>query len=205
MGIDAAIDWARRIAQDDTHGYSQAQRWGKDFDCSSYVISALEAGGFPMRAHGATYTGNMAQALKACGFRRVNENARVNLATGAGLVAGDVLLNPATHTELYIGNGLCAGAHSSETGGKYGAVGDQTGNEISIQPYRNKNYTEVWRYLGAGAPPVAHTSGDQIGSVARAVIRGEYGNGAERVRRLIAAGYDADKVQQRVNQIMRGG
>ena len=205
MGIEAAIEWARRIAQDDTHGYSQAQRWGKDYDCSSYVISALEAGGFPMRAHGATYTGNMSAALRACGFKRLNENARVNLATGAGLVAGDVLLNPATHTELYIGNGLCAGAHSSETGGKYGAVGDQTGNEISIQPYRNKNYTEVWRYMGAGAPPVVHTSNDSIDSVARAVIRGEYGNGAERVRRLIAAGYDADKVQKRVNQIMRGG
>lgn len=202
MGIDAAIAWARRIAQDDTHGYSQAQRWGKDYDCSSYVISALEAGGFPMRAHGATYTGNMAAALRACGFRRVNT---VDLVRGVELVAGDVLLNPATHTELYIGNGMCAGAHSSETGGKYGAVGDQTGNEISIQPYRNKNYTEVWRYLGAGAPPVSHTSGDQIDSVARAVIRGEYGNGAERVRRLIAAGYDADKVQKRVNQIMRGG
>lgn len=200
-GINSAIEWARRIAQDDTHGYSQAQRWGKDYDCSSYVISALEAGGFPMRAHGATYTGNMGAALKACGFRRVS----VNLANGAGLVAGDVLLNPATHTELYIGNGRCAGAHSSETGGKYGAAGDQTGNEISIQPYRNKNYTEVWRYMGAGAPPVAHTSGDNIDSVARAVIRGEFGNGAERVRRLIAAGYDADKVQKRVNQIMRGG
>ena len=200
-GIDAAIAWARRIAQDDTHGYSQAQRWGKDYDCSSYVISALEAGGFPMREHGATYTGNMGAALQACGFRRVI----VNLTSGAGLVAGDVLLNPATHTELYIGNGMCAGAHSSETGGKYGASGDQTGNEISIQPYRNKNYTEVWRYMGAGAPPVAHTSGDTIDRVARAVIRGEYGNGAERVRRLIAAGYDADKVQKRVNQIMRGG
>ena len=45
----------------------------------------------------------------------------------------------------------------------------------------------------------------RIDKVARAVIRGEYGNGAERVRRLIAAGYDADHVQKRVNQIMRGG
>ena len=59
--------------------------------------------------------------------------------------------------------------------------------------------------MGAGAPPVAHTSGDNIDKVARAVIRGEYGNGAERVRRLIAAGYDAEKVQKRVNQIKRGG
>ena len=201
-GIDAAVEWAKRIAQDDTHGYSQAQRWGKDYDCSSFVISALEAGGFPMRAHGATYTGNMGAALKACGFRRVYT---VNLKSGAGLVSCDILLNPATHTEIYIGNGMCVGAHSSETGGKYGAPGDQTGNEISIQPYRNKNYTEVWRYMGAGATTVAHTSGDSIDSVARAVIRGEYGNGAERVRRLIAAGYDADKVQKRVNQIMRGG
>lgn len=200
MGIKAAINWVRQIAADDSHGYSQISRWGRDYDCSSFVISALEAGGFPMKSYGATYTGNMGAALAKCGFKRVSG---VNMATGAGLEAGDILLNPATHTEMYIGNGYAVGAHSSETGGKTGKTGDQTGNEISIQPYRNKNYTEVWRY--AGGMDQGQSANDNLDAIARRVIRGEFGNGAERVARLTAAGYNATKVQERVNRILRGG
>ena len=129
MGIKAAIEWARKIAADDTHGYSQVNRWGRDYDCSSFVISALDAGGFPMKSYGATYTGNMGAALAKCGFKRVSD---VNLSSGAGLQAGDILLNPATHTEMYIGGGYTVGAHSSETGGKTGKTGDQTGNKNTV-------------------------------------------------------------------------
>lgn len=46
---------------------------------------------------------------------------------------------------------------------------------------------------------------ESIDSVARAVIRGEWGNGADRRKRIIAAGYDYSKVQQRVNEILRTG
>lgn len=200
MGIKAAIEWARKIAADDTHGYSQVNRWGRDYDCSSFVISALDAGGFPMKSYGATYTGNMGAALAKCGFKRVSG---VNLASGSGLQAGDILLNPATHTEMYIGGGYTVGAHSSETGGKTGKTGDQTGNEISIQPYRNKNYIEVWRYSGGATQP--QNINDSLDAIARRVIRGEFGNGAERVTRLTAAGYNATRVQERVNRILRGG
>lgn len=200
MGINAAIEWARKIAADNTHGYSQLSRWGRDYDCSSFIISALDAGGFPMKSYGATYTGNMGTALAKCGFKRVSG---VNLASGAGLQAGDILLNPATHTEMYIGGGYTIGAHSSETGGKTGKTGDQTGNEISIQPYRNKNYTEVWRYSGGASQP--QNINDSLDAIARRVIRGDYGNGAERIARLTAAGYNATRVQERVNRILRGG
>lgn len=200
MGINTAIEWARKIAADNTHGYSQASRWGRDYDCSSFIISALDAGGFPMKSYGATYTGNMGAALAKCGFKRVYG---VNLATGAGLEAGDILLNPVTHTEMYIGNGATIGAHSSETGGKTGKTGDQTGNEISIQPYRNKNYTEVWRYSGGASQP--QNINNSLDAIARRVIRGEFGNGAERVARLTAAGYNATRIQERVNRILRGG
>lgn len=200
MGINAAIQWARKIAADDTHGYSQVSRWGRDYDCSSFIISALDAGGFPMKSYGATYTGSMGAALAKCGFKRV---PGVNLRSGAGLQAGDILLNPVTHTEMYIGGGYTVGAHSSETGGKTGKTGDQTGNEISIQPYRNKNYTEVWRYSGGATQP--QNINDSLDAIARRVIRGEFGNGAGRVARLTAAGYNATRVQERVNRILRGG
>lgn len=200
MGIKAAIEWACKIAANDKHGYSQASRWGRDYDCSSFVISALDAGGFPMKSNGATYTGNMGAALAKCGFKRVSG---INLASGAGLQAGDILLNPATHTEMYIGGGYTVGAHSSETGGRTGKTGDQTGNEISVQPYRNKNYKEVWRY--SGGTPQSQNINDNLDAIARRVIRGEFGNGAERVARLTAAGYNAARVQERVNRILRGG
>lgn len=40
--------------------------------------------------------------------------------------------------------------------------------------------------------------------IAKLVIRGDYGNGAERVSRLTSLGYDAKEVQAKVNQILRG-
>ncbi|MCL2605487.1 MAG: metallophosphoesterase [Defluviitaleaceae bacterium] len=42
-----------------------------------------------------------------------------------------------------------------------------------------------------------------LDEIARQVINGFWGNGAERVRRLTDAGYDARAVQNRVNQILR--
>ena len=202
--VENYVSWAVKIANDNSHGYSQAVRWSPDYDCSSLVISALESAGFPMRAYGASYTGNMGQALKACGFVKVKG---VNLGTSAGLIRGDILLNPATHTEIYIGDNKAVGAHCSETGGKYGKTGDQTGNEISIQTYRNKNYTEVWRYGGTGAA-FKPSNGSKWDKVARDVIRGKYGNGAERVAALSAEGYtdaEINEIQQTVNYLIKGG
>lgn len=203
--IEVAIDWALQIARDDTHGYSQAVRWSPDYDCSSFLISALEAAGLPMRAYGASYTGNMGSALKACGFYKVSG---VDFTTGEGLVRGDVLLNPVTHTELYIGDGLTVGAHSSETGGKYGAAGDQTGQEISVQPYRNKNYKECWRYGGNSCSFQPLNNNNEYLTVAKQVIRGAFGNGQHRINALKQMGYtlgEINRIQQTVNALMKGG
>lgn len=41
-----------------------------------------------------------------------------------------------------------------------------------------------------------------INAVAHEVIAGKWGNGQERIDRLKAAGYDPDKIQERVNEIM---
>lgn len=41
-----------------------------------------------------------------------------------------------------------------------------------------------------------------VNAVAHEVIAGRWGNGQERIDRLKAAGYDPDKIQQRVNEIM---
>lgn len=53
---------------------------------------------------------------------------------------------------------------------------------------------------GSHTKPVA--KGPSLDDVARAVIRGDYGNGDERRRRLEAAGFNYNAVQARVNQML---
>lgn len=48
---------------------------------------------------------------------------------------------------------------------------------------------------------VAETSKKSIYTIAREVLRGDWGNGAERKNRLTAAGYDYSAVQKRVNEL----
>lgn len=153
QGADVQVDpkvanyvaQACEIARDDRHGYSQVNRWGNpDFDCSGLVITVVNNSGIPVKQNGAGYTGNMYDAFVKSGFKDVTST--VNLKTGAGLVIGDILLTPCKHTEIYIGHGKRVGAHASETGGKTGKQGDQTGNEISIKQYANLPWKYVLRY-----------------------------------------------------------
>lgn len=49
---------------------------------------------------------------------------------------------------------------------------------------------------------VSQPNGKSIDTLAREVIRGDWGNGQDRVNRLKAAGYDYNAVQKRVNEIL---
>lgn len=143
--INRAVAWATGIAQDSAHGYDQAHRWGPDYDCSSFVIEAWEKAGVFVKTSGASYTGDMYFAFLRCGFEDVT-NA-VNIYTGGGMQKGDVLLNKASHTELYIGDGKCVKASINERGGVTGGQpGDQTGREIYIGRYYNYPWDCVLRY-----------------------------------------------------------
>ena len=145
--VEKAVQWMVSLAGDDSHGYDQKYRWGEkgDYDCSSAVISAWESAGVPVKGMGATYTGDMKYVFTRCGFADVT--ASVNLDTGAGLMRGDVLLNEARHTALYIGEGMEAEASVNENGGVVGGEpGDQTGKEILVRGYRNFPWDCVLRY-----------------------------------------------------------
>ena len=145
--IEKAVRWATNVANDQSHGYSQADRWGPDYDCSSFVISAWEVGaGVPVREAGATYTGNMRSAFLACGF--VDVTYEVGLSTGYGVQAGDVLLNYSAHTCMSVGNGKVANCRTDEG---HPQTGDQSGNEIRIQNYWNFPWNCVLRYKGGGS------------------------------------------------------
>ena len=138
--VESATTWMENLAADNSHGYSQANRWGPDYDCSSAVITAWQQAGVPVKDRGATFTGNMYQVFLACGFYDVS--ADVNMQTGAGMKRGDVLLNDVHHTAMYIGNGRLVAARGSEG---HPEPGDQ-GREICDQAYYNFPWDHCLRF-----------------------------------------------------------
>lgn len=141
--IEKAVAWAIETANDNSHGYSQISRYGPDYDCSSFVISAWEYAGVPVKRAGASYTGNMRGAFIACGF--VDVTYQCGLSSGYGIQAGDVLLNYSAHTCLAVGGGKVANCRTDEG---HPQAGDQSGNEIRIQSYWNFPWNCVLRYKG---------------------------------------------------------
>ncbi len=135
--IEEACNYMIDLATDDTHGYSQYNRWLPDVDCSSSIILAYEQTG--VKKAGATYTGNMRTAFVKCGFEAIPYKK------GMALVRGDVLLNEKHHTCLYLGNKKIVQASCSETGGITGRTGDQTGREVAIGNFYE--FSKGWDYV----------------------------------------------------------
>lgn len=183
--IEKAVNWIIGIANDNTHGYDQGSRWSPDYDCSSLVISAWKQAGVNLTC---TYTGNMYANMVNKGFSDIT--SQVNLASGSGLARGDVLLNVANHTAMYIGNGQICEATGNENGGITGGqTGDQTGREICINSYRNYPWNYVLRYVAEDGGSREAQSGNttstnedtytvQAGDSLWAIAEKVYGSGA---------------------------
>ena len=139
--VEKAVTWAISIANDNTHGYSQDinKRFaGIDYDCSSFVISAFEQAGIPLKTNGATYTGDMKKVCLNTGFEEVSWGNSVN-----SLKRGDILLNEEHHVALYIGDGKLVHASSDRGHPEYG---DQDGTEVYIANYYSRPWDCVLRY-----------------------------------------------------------
>ena len=181
------------IANNDRHGYSQYNRWGNpDYDCSSLVITVVQNAGIPVKAKGATYTGNMYRPFLNCGFNDITSS--INLRTGKGLKRGDILLTPNSHVEIYIGNGRNVGARISEKGTIHGKAGDQTGQEIRTHSY----YNHAWKYVLRYNESYPQASDNYISIVAKEVLAGKYGNGEQRKNNLYKS------IQGEVNRLIMG-
>ena len=138
--IEDMVQHAIDIANDDSHGYSWADRWNVDRDCSSLMYDSADAAGYPVgRGVDKTrYTGTMPDDFVMAGFT-FHRYGEVMPYRGCIFIRDP--WGSGGHTEMYIGNGQNVGAHIAETGGVYGQPGDQTGNEISITPdYGNWDY-----------------------------------------------------------------
>ena len=82
-------------------------------------------------------------------------------------------------------------------------IAGEFGNGAARKAALGERYAEVQarvnEMLGAGGSSGGSSGGADVDALARAVIRGDYGNGAERKRRLGSL-YNA--VQARVNEIL---
>lgn len=153
-----AVDFAVKIANDNTHGYSQAVRslynitTPKSFDCSSLVCTAyyyafvkngLTKAASYLKAH-CSYTGNMLNMLN-CGFEIVARNQTAH----AQMILGDIELNETHHTALAIDSNNIVHARSSE--GTSNTI-DDSGNEIRTQPWYlySHGWTHRLRFTGKG-------------------------------------------------------
>ncbi|MCR5835218.1 MAG: SH3 domain-containing protein [Lachnospiraceae bacterium] len=155
LSVENAVIWAIGIANDNTHGYTAnpQDRWGPDYDCSSFVIAAFKVAGFDT---GSAYnTGSMKGQLTQHGFVWIPWS---EIGSTANLQRGDILLNETQHTEIYIGNNQNVGAHSS-----YGdtQTGDQSGKEVSVVAYYSQPWNGVLRYAGQTANESQTTDNSQ--------------------------------------------
>lgn len=145
-GVEDAVRWALAIADDDSHGYDQGNRWGPDYDCSSMIYEAFRVGGgFDLPVHTGN-TATMVNDFTAIGFRWLPGIGN----SASQLQRGDIVLNQAAHVELYIGSEQLVGAHINEFGGITGGqTGDQTGQEISVGGFYSFPWDGVLRYGSA--------------------------------------------------------
>ena len=142
---DLIVEWTVKIANDESHGYSQSKRDSLiDFDCSSLVYYALLNNGFTTSQLGSKpfTTRTEREILKKNGFTEITVNA-----DGSNLQKGDILWRD-SHTEIYIGEGMTVGAHSASNGQTDdNQPGDQSGKEIAVvNIIKNGYWTYAYRY-----------------------------------------------------------
>lgn len=136
---DRFVEAALRIANDDSHGYDQTNRWGPDYDCSSLVYTAAYEAGYNVNRNNPRYTGTIRNDFTAVGFACMSFDGNLY-----DLDPGDILLNEANHVAIALGNGMLVEASINEYGGVTGGrPGDQTGNEIHV----GRVYNYPWQYV----------------------------------------------------------
>lgn len=146
--INKAVSWAIGIARDDSHGYDQEHRNGPDYDCSSFVGTALHNAGFPVSPYSTTR--NLVLQLRAAGFVDCKPPYK----------KGDIHITPGHHVVMSIDSSSIVHASINEnndiTGGK---TGDQTGREICTRSFYTPQYGWGYHLRYAGGKTDSSTGG----------------------------------------------
>src|SRR5688572_7884386 len=151
---------------------------GKSVSQLADEVIAGHWGNNPERAH----------RLRVAGYDPAGEQAEVNRKLGGG---GGSPTPPARKTNEQLADEVLRGVWGN---------GDERRRRLTEAGYNHDAVqTVVNQRLGGGAPAAHRPDLDEI---ARQVIRGQWGNGPERRRRLEGAGYNYAAVQARVNQLL---
>ncbi|MBR6120716.1 MAG: hypothetical protein IKQ04_10415 [Oscillospiraceae bacterium] len=118
--LEAMLAWALETAADDSHGYSQSSRFGPNYDCTSFVSTALMEAGFGLDHPLSTYT--LVTELPEYGFRVYKKGETEPQ-------KGDILVLRGDHAEICMGDGGCVAAHKDYDG----RSGDRSGHEIEYR------------------------------------------------------------------------
>ena len=196
--INDAVSFAIGIANDNSHGYSQAVRSlynitvPKSFDCSSlcctsYYYAFLKNGlteqANYLKSH-CSYTGNMLNMLNV-GFEIVARNQTAH----AQMQKGDLELNENYHVAMAIDRDNIVHARSSE--GTTNTI-DDSGNEIRTQPWYN--YSHGWthrlRFTGKGLNLNSSTNTSTTTTTKNWIEYGDRGNDVKTLQtKLNKVGY----------------
>lgn len=196
--INDAVSFAVGIANDNSHGYSQAIRSlynitvPKSFDCSSlcctsYYYAFLKNGlteqANYLKSH-CSYTGNMLNMLNV-GFEIVARNQTAH----AQMQKGDLELNVTHHVAMAIDKDNIVHARSSE--GTTNTI-DDSGNEIRTQPWYN--YSHGWthrlRFTGKGLNLNSSTNTSTTTTTKNWIEYGDRGNDVKTLQtKLNKVGY----------------
>lgn len=114
-------------------------------------------------------------------------------------------------TEKFKQNAIDAGVDVDGLVEKYGTLGDAVAHNSQLQDIFKSSFKEFTSVFGTGSKKIAdgtEVSTDKLSEfqeVANQVIRGDFGNGEERVKALTEAGYDYQTIQDLVNKTLGVG
>lgn len=184
--IETYVGWMEKIAADNSHGYSQVNRNGPDYDCSSLVGTALNRAG--LNVSKSSTTRSLRSQLLAAGFKTVST-------TGARK-RGDIYLKEGKHVVCCVDGSRIVHARHDEDGGIRGKKsGDQNGNEIAVTNFYviSGGWDYAFRYAGNDNTQTVETNEGGRVSVTASMKALRYGMTGDAVKVwqtiLCAAGY----------------
>ena len=144
--INNANDYMYNLVTDKKHGYSQSNRYGPDYDCSSSIMTSLKHGGkfdVPVKD---INTASMKKYLEKIGYKVVSNSEKPQ--------KNDIKLRPATskrggHVVMFRSPTMVMEFSSSRG---HPEKGDQTGTESWCHKWdskRNGDFTYTLRYKPA--------------------------------------------------------